>query len=133
MQGAGFLRESNLPMSKKVLVVDDDADMRLTLKLALELAGYAVDVAANGREAIEAQRREPAEVLITDIFMPETDGFEAIDAFRRQFPQTKIVVVSGGAQFTKRNYLPDAALVGADATLQKPFDMDTLLGLLRTL
>jgi YesN/AraC family two-component response regulator len=65
--------------------------------------------------------------------MPETDGFEAIDAFRRQFPQTKIVVVSGGAQFTKRNYLPDAALVGADATLQKPFDMDTLLGLLRTL
>ena len=120
-------------MSKRVLVVDDDADMRLTLKLALELAGYAVDVAANGREALEAQRRAPAQVLITDIFMPDSDGFEAIDAFRREFPGTKIVVVSGGAQFTKRDYLPDAELIGVDATLQKPFDVDTLLALLHRL
>ncbi|HEV3010075.1 MAG TPA: response regulator [Burkholderiales bacterium] len=116
-----------------MLVVDDDADMRLTLKMALELAGYTVDVAANGREALAVQRAQPAEVLITDIFMPDSDGFEAIDAFRRQFPQTKIVVVSGGAQFTKRDYLPDAELIGVDATLQKPFDIDTLLGVLRSL
>jgi DNA-binding NtrC family response regulator len=120
-------------MTKHLLVVDDDADMRLTLKLALEIAGYEVDVAANGREALEAQRRHPAQVLITDIFMPDADGFEAIDSFRHEFPQTKIVVVSGGAQFTKRDYLPDAELIGVDATLQKPFDMDTLLGLLRSL
>ena len=120
-------------MSKRVLVVDDDADMRLTLKLALELAGYAVEVAANGAEALEVQRREAADVLITDIFMPDSDGFEAIDAFRRQFPQTKIVVVSGGAQFSKRDYLPDAELMGVDATLQKPFEVDALLGLLRNL
>jgi CheY-like chemotaxis protein len=120
-------------MGKRILVVDDDADMRLTLKLALEIAGYSVGVAANGREALEVQRREPADVLITDIFMPDTDGFEAIDAFRRQFPQTKIVVVSGGAQFSKRDYLPDAELMGVDATLPKPFDVDTLLGLLAKL
>jgi CheY-like chemotaxis protein len=117
-------------VSKRVLVVDDDADMRLTLKLALELAGYTVDVAGNGREALELQRRQPADVLITDIFMPDTDGFEAIDAFRKEFPTTKIVVVSGGAQFSKRNYLPDAELIGVEATLQKPFDVDALLGLL---
>ena len=120
-------------MTKRVLVVDDDADMRLTLKLALELAGYQVEVAANGREALEAQRREPARVLITDIFMPDSDGFEAIDAFHREFPGTKIVVVSGGAQFSKRDYLPDAELIGVDATLQKPFDIDTLLALLNRL
>jgi DNA-binding NtrC family response regulator len=120
-------------MSRRILVADDDADMRLTLKLALELAGYAVDVAANAREALAAQRREPAAVLITDIFMPDADGFEAIDSFRKEFPQTRIVVVSGGAQFTKRDYLPDAELIGVDATLQKPFDIDKLLGLLRTL
>jgi CheY-like chemotaxis protein len=118
-------------MTKRILVVDDDADMRLTLKLSLELAGYAVDVAANGREAVELQKRQPADVLITDIFMPDADGFEAIDAFRRQYPDTKIVVVSGGAQFTKRDYLPDAELIGVDATLQKPFDVDTLLNLLK--
>jgi CheY-like chemotaxis protein len=120
-------------MTKRVLVVDDDADMRLTLKLALELAGYGVEVAANGREALARQRSSPAEVLITDIFMPDADGFEAIDAFRKHFPKTKIVVVSGGAQFSKRDYLPDAALIGADATLQKPFEIDTLLQTLRTL
>ena len=120
-------------MTKRLLVVDDDADMRLTLKLALELAGYDVDEAANGREALEKQRSQPADVVITDIFMPDSDGFEAIDAFRRQFPRTKIVVVSGGAQFSKRDYLPDAELMGVDATLQKPFDVDTLLGVLRTL
>ena len=120
-------------MTRRLLVVDDDADMRLTLKLALELAGYGVQVAANGKEALEAQRRAPADVLITDIFMPDADGFEAIDGFRRQYPGTKIVVVSGGAQFSKRDYLPDAELMGVDATLQKPFEIDALLGMLRTL
>jgi two-component system, chemotaxis family, chemotaxis protein CheY len=118
-------------MSHRILVVDDDADMRLTLKLSLELAGYAVDVAANAREALAQQRERPADVLITDIFMPDADGFEAIDSFRREYPGTKIVVVSGGAQFTKRDYLPDAELIGVDATLQKPFDVDTLLALLK--
>ena len=117
----------------RLLVVDDDADMRLTLKLSLELAGYTVDVAANGREALEVQRMRPAGVLITDIFMPDADGFEAIDSFRREFPGTRIVVVSGGAQFTKRDYLPDAELIGADATLQKPFDVDVLLKTLQSL
>jgi DNA-binding response OmpR family regulator len=120
-------------MNTRLLVVDDDADMRLTLKLALELAGYDVDVAGNAHEALELQRRQPADVLITDIFMPDADGFEAIDVFRREFPQTRIIVVSGGAQFTKRDYLPDAELIGADATLQKPFEIDTLLAKLRTL
>ena len=119
--------------AQRLLVVDDDADMRLTLKLSLELAGYTVDVAANGREALEVQRMRPADVLITDIFMPDADGFEAIDAFRKDFPRTKIIVVSGGAQFTKRDYLPDAELIGADATLQKPFDVDVLLRTLQSL
>lgn len=120
-------------MTKRVLVVDDDADMRLTLKLALELAGYDVDEAANGREALEKQRNRPADVVITDIFMPDSDGFEAIDGLRHQFPQTKVVVISGGAQLTKRDYLPDAELMGADATLQKPFEIDALLRTLESL
>jgi CheY-like chemotaxis protein len=117
---------------RRLLVVDDDADMRLTLKLALEIAGYAVEVAANGREAVARQKESPCDVLITDIFMPDADGFEAIDAFRKQFPRTRIIVVSGGAQFTKRDYLPDAELIGADATLQKPFDVEVLLKTLKS-
>ena len=107
--------------------------MRLTLKLALELEGYRVAEAANGREAVEQQRNSPADVVLTDIFMPESDGFEAIDALRRDFPAVKVIVMSGGAQLAKRDYLPDAELMGADATLQKPFDIGELLKTLKRL
>ena len=120
-------------MTKRVLIVDDDADMRLTLKLALELEGYRVAEAANGREAVEQQRNAPADVVLTDIFMPESDGFEAIDVLRRDFPAVKVIVMSGGAQLAKRDYLPDAELMGADATLQKPFDIADLLKTLKRL
>lgn len=118
---------------KRVLIVDDDADMRLSLKLALEMAGYAIEVAADGREALAIQKRRPADVLITDIFMPESDGFEVIDAVRRGFPQTRIIVVSGGARLAKREYLLDAALMDVDAVLPKPFDVETLLRTLDTI
>jgi CheY-like chemotaxis protein len=112
---------------KRLLIVDDDADMRLSLKLALEMAGYSAELAADGYEALAIQRRRPADVLITDIFMPESDGFEVIDAVRREFPRTKIVVISGGAKLAKRQYLLDAALMDVDAILPKPFDVEALL------
>lgn len=112
---------------KRLLIVEDDADMRLSLKLALEMAGYITEVAADGREALAIQKQRPVDILITDIFMPETDGFEVIDAVRRGFPQTRIVVVSGGARLAKREYLLDAALMDVDAILPKPFDVETLL------
>ena len=72
--------------------------------------------------------------LITDIFMPEADGFELIAAFRREFSETKIVVVSGGGTRLRGvDYLRSARLIGAHATLQKPFEIKALLDLLRTL
>jgi CheY-like chemotaxis protein len=112
---------------KRLLIVDDDADMRLSLKLALEMAGYTAELAADGREALAIQQQRPADVLITDIFMPESDGFEVIDAVRRRFPQTRIVVISGGAKLAKREYLLDAALMDVDAILPKPFDVEAFL------
>lgn len=118
-------------MTRSVLIVDDAADFRLSLKSALELAGYDVSVAANGEEAVAAQRRTPAGVLLTDLFMPEVDGFETIDAFHREFPQVKIIAMSGGSQLVQRgDYLSSAALIGVDATLQKPFKVEVLLRIL---
>lgn len=119
--------------ARRILLAEDDADLRLALKLSLEAAGYTVAIAANAQEALAVQRREPAEVLVTDIFMPEGDGFEAIDAFRREFPATRIVVVSGGGQRGKADYLAAARLAGVDATLQKPFEIEVLLQTLRRL
>jgi CheY-like chemotaxis protein len=119
--------------ARRILLAEDDADLRLALKLSLEAAGYTVAIAANAQEALAVQRREPVEVLVTDIFMPEGDGFEAIDAFRREFPATRIVVVSGGGQRGKADYLAAARLAGVDATLQKPFEIEVLLETLRRL
>jgi CheY-like chemotaxis protein len=83
---------------RMIILVDDDPDQRLVLRLALEQAGYTVREAANGSEALVLQREHSSKFLITDIFMPEADGFEVIDSFLREFPQTKIIVVSGGGQ-----------------------------------
>ena len=75
----------------------------------------------------------PADILITDIFMPESDGFEVIDGFRKEFPRTKIVAISGDATRAKHEYLSAASLMGVEATLKKPFQAEELLSTLRSL
>ena len=117
----------------RIVVADDNVDLRELLRSVLEAEGHVVRLAANGREALQLQHKEAADVLITDLFMPESDGFEAIDGFRSAFPQTRIVVISGDAKVTRGNYLQAASLIGADATLSKPVDCDRLLETLRSL
>jgi len=119
--------------ARSVLIADDDHALRGALKLALEVNGYRVQLAANGAEALRIQRKDPADVLVTDIFMPDSDGFEAIDGFRKAFPDAKIVVMSGDAKRAKGEYLSAAALIGVDATLKKPFKVATLLRTLQSL
>jgi CheY-like chemotaxis protein len=118
----------------RVLVVDDNEDMRLSVRLLLERAGYVVMVAPDGNRALELQRDQPCDLLITDIFMPEADGMETIACFRRDFPAVKIVAMSaGGRHMTGGKYLTAAGVVGADATLQKPFEASVLLKTVRSL
>ena len=123
-------------MSYKVFFVEDEIIAREGIRDNVDWQASGFEFcgeAADGEMALPLLRTTQPDVLITDIFMPDADGFEAIDAFRHEFPRTKIIVVSGGAQFTKRDYLPDAELIGVDATLQKPFDIDTLLRTLQSL
>lgn len=119
------------PRGRKVLVVDDNRDLRDILKLSLEAEGYAVSDAANAAVALSLARQSKPDILLTDLFMPDSDGFEAIDAFRKEFPGTKIVVMSGESRLAKGDYLSTAKLIGADATLRKPFETDELLRVLR--
>ena len=118
---------------KTVLVVDDKAEVRQLLKAGLEDAGYVVATAANGREALEQQRKAPVEVVITDLFMPDTDGFETIQALRAEYPGTKIVAISGDSKRARHEYLQSAELIGVDATLRKPIEIGTLLKTLESL
>jgi CheY-like chemotaxis protein len=112
----------------KLLVVDDNADTRESMKLLLERAGYEVELAQNGARAVEIQRRTAAEILITDIFMPELDGLETIASFKREFPAVKIIAMTGGGvRFDRESYLLTADVAGADAVLRKPFEKSALM------
>ncbi len=120
-------------MKLDILIADDNADLCNMLKPLLEAHGHSVRLAANGGEALAAQREAPADVLLTDLFMPEAEGFETIGRFRSAFPATKIVVMSGDSKLARRDYLADARLMGVEATLRKPFALDELLEILRSL
>src|SRR5712671_1099778 len=127
-------KSNNCAHGDRILVVDDNEDMRLTMKALLEHEGYEVDVAANGREALEVQRARPARVLVTDLFMPDADGFETIERFRKEFPQIRIIAMSGGGSKAelRTDHLPVASEIGAHATLRKPFPIEKLLEALRS-
>jgi len=114
--------------AKRVLVVDDRPDTLGFMLLGLESAGFEVEVAANGREALERQREHAADVVITDIFMPEMDGLETIDRIKAQFPHTRIIAMSSGVG-RMQDYLKVAGQIGADATLLKPFSTEDLVRL----
>jgi CheY-like chemotaxis protein len=118
----------------RLLIADDDADTRATMGLLLERAGYSVQLAPDGAKALEMQREAPADVLITDLFMPEVDGLEAIERFREEFPGVKIVAMSGGGVRVRgETYLSTAAVAGAEVLLRKPFEIDALLQVLKGL
>lgn len=115
----------------RLLIADDDADTRHTMRLLLERAGHEVVLAMNGAQALALQRAQPAEVLITDVFMPEMDGLEAIERFQREFPRVKIIAMSGGGLRVRgQPYLATAGVAGAVAILRKPFEFDALLRVL---
>jgi CheY-like chemotaxis protein len=108
-------------------VLDDDDTVRLSVKLALEDADYRVEDAADGEQGMRMFRKNPADLVITDIFMPEKEGIETIDEIKQLRPQTKIVAISGGGRMAPDDYLQIAERVGADRSLMKPFDIRQLV------
>lgn len=115
------------PKLLRVLVVDDNPDMRASICVALERAGFETAVAGDGQRALALQNRQPADVLITDIYMPELDGLELIQQFKARFPRTQVIAMSGGGTVARANFLHVAAEIGAQAILHKPFATETLV------
>lgn len=111
----------------RILVADDDQDVRAALRVALEVEGYEVETVPNGERAMQAHEKRPADVLITDLFMPERDGFETLKYFRARNPGMRIVVISGWQRAQRADYLAVALHAGADAILRKPFTPGELL------
>jgi CheY-like chemotaxis protein len=111
---------------KRVLVVDDNEPMRGFVEEALTRAGYEVLVAGDGGQAIEIFKQFPADLVLTDLFMPEKEGCETIVELRRLSPQLKIIAMSGGAR-NGADCLPIARALGAQRTLSKPITTAELL------
>ncbi len=79
----------------RALVIEDNEDFRNLTLAWFQKYGIEVEGAANGAQGLAVQRARPADVIITDIFMPETEGIETIDDLRREFPEAKIIAMSG--------------------------------------
>jgi DNA-binding response OmpR family regulator len=111
----------------RVLLIDDDPAMRGTMRKILEREGHEVRDAPNGREGIELFRAEGADVVVTDLIMPEQEGIETIIELRELSPSVRILAVSGGeGVLGPDGRLFDAEALGADASLAKPFTVDQL-------
>ena len=117
----------------RVLILDDNEDFARMLAMVLEAEGFAVITAANGVQALELMQRGAADVLLTDLFMPEKDGLEIICELRARHPQTRVLAMSGWDSRTGVDYLKVAREIGAAHTLRKPFDVADLLEVLREL
>ena len=91
------------------------------------MEGHEVIEANQGDEGLRLYRAKPADLVITDIIMPEMDGIEVIMALRREAPQLKVIAMSGGGRFMQMEPLSMAEPLGAFATLRKPFELDAMI------
>ena len=120
-----------------ILIIDDEEDIRDALQMVLESVGHDVKVASNGNEAVELQRGEPADLIITDVIMPGKDGVETIKEIRQEFPGIRIIAISGGGGVQPTEYVPEAITTtaylaaakeaGADMVFTKPFERKELI------
>ena len=120
----------------RVLVVEDDSNLRAIVRRILQRAGYEVIEACNGLEAVEklhAMSDTSVHLVITDILMPEREGIETIVGLRRQHPEIKIIAMSGGGKGGADHYLEMAREFGADHAMHKPFDKADLLAAVENL
>ena len=108
-----------------ILVIDDEEAIRTLLRRTLEGAGYEVLEASNGRLGLELYRERSADLIITDLVMPEMGGLELMVVLTRSFPNVKVIAISGG--LGSEGGLTVAKQLGARHTFQKPFDMGELL------
>ena len=109
----------------RILVIDDDPDIRTFLEEILKSAGHEVILAADGREGVERYRNSPADLVITDLYMPIQDGPDTIRELRSCHPEVAVIAMSGSIDTgTMLSIAQNLATVGI---LQKPFAPDELI------
>jgi DNA-binding response OmpR family regulator len=107
-----------------ILIVDDEAVICEVLSGLFQKHGCAVFTAPEGNTALRICRTCPVDLVITDLAMPDKDGFELVRQLRSEFPATKIMVMSG--MYHPEGYLKAARHLGAHATMTKPFTLPSI-------
>jgi DNA-binding response OmpR family regulator len=117
----------------RVLVIDDDADFRTLALRWFRSYGIEAEGAGNGADGLALQRARPADVVVTDIFMPEMEGIETIRDLSREFPEVKVIAMSGRDSRMKFDVFEVARQIGAVRTFKKPFKFEELIAAVREL
>jgi len=110
-----------------ILVIDDEVQIRDVLRTVLERVGYQVTEAGDGNEGLQIYAEGGIDLVVTDIIMPEKGGIDTIMDLRRDFPDVKVIAISGGGMCGDVSYLDMALGVGADRAIGKPFVLDDFL------
>jgi CheY-like chemotaxis protein len=119
---------------KRILVIDDDLQMRQMLRQTLEREGYEVIEAPDGKIGLRVFRQSPTDLVITDIIMPEKNGIKTIIEITRDFPDVKIIAISGGNRgIDAQGCLSCLKVLRIERTFTKPFEPKELLEAIREL
>ncbi len=111
----------------RILVVDDDPMITMLLRSVFENAGYDVTEASDGKMATKRYRERPADIVVLDLVMPEKEGIETIMELRQDFPDVKIIAMTGGLRGQTEVLLTAAKDLGALRTFKKPLNPDEIL------
>jgi CheY-like chemotaxis protein len=112
---------------KRILVIDDDLNMRETIRDVLSGNDYDIYIAPDGKEGMALHSSTPFDLIITDIIMPDMDGIEVILQLKKNHPDTKIIAISGGGYYFADDYLETARALGANKVIEKPFENKDLI------
>ena len=113
---------------KRILVVDDEEQICSLLTQMLEHEGFDVDTAENGEQGLSLVSKKAYDLVITDMIMPVKDGLKLIMELVRDYPDLRILAISGGGAIKAERYLTMAGYLGDEiATLEKPFTLEALL------
>lgn len=111
----------------RILLIEDNDLIRILLRDSLTPAGHAVIEARNGQEGLDLFRQAGADLVLTDIVMPEKEGLAVLIEIRKSHPAVNIIAMSGGGLGSGGDYLAAAKLLGAAKVLLKPFPIEGLL------
>jgi DNA-binding response OmpR family regulator len=119
-------------MSKSVLIADDEPNIVISLEFLLEQAGYRIRVAHDGQEALEAIQRQPPDLVLLDVMMPQLSGYDLCQKIRENpaWQHMRIVMLTAKGREVE---VSKGLALGADAYITKPFSTQELLAQVRDL